>query len=120
MKLTELGVSYPLTGGHPMAVIPDHTNPMGKQDSLDTWRHTGRISVPSREGHIIDLIIIRIYETTAVNGLPLDLLIDARQTLDKPMLRFGVIFSKHPPNWQSYDIPVLWREEGEAGLGRWK
>ena len=103
-----------------MAVIPEHSNPVGKQDSLDTWRHSGRISVPSREGHIIDLIIVAIYETTAVNGLPLDLLIEARKTVNDPAKQFGVIFSKNPPNWSQYGIPILWRQEGKAGCGRWK
>jgi hypothetical protein len=103
-----------------MAVIPDHTNPMGKQDSLDTWRHTGRISVPSREGHIIDLIIVAIYETTAVNGQPLGLLIDARKTVNDPIKQFGVIFSKNPPDWSQYSIPILWREDGKAGVGQWR
>ena len=30
-------------------------------------------------------------------GLPLDFLIDARQTLNHPIKQFGVVFSKHPP-----------------------
>jgi hypothetical protein len=76
--------------------------------------------VPTAEGHISDLRILYIYETTSVNGLPLDLLIDARKSDSDPVKQFGVIFSENPPDWSKYGIPVLWRKEGVAGVGRWK
>ena len=78
------------------------------------------MSVPSRDGRIIDLIIVKIYETTAVNSLPLDLLIEAHRTVDDPPRQFGVLFSAIPPDWAAYDIPVLWRQDGKAGVGRWR
>ena len=99
-----------------MAVIPQHMKPTTRQDCLDTWRKKGRICVPTRDNRIIDLIIVRIYETTAVNGLPLDLLIDARKTLNDPITQFGVIFSDTPPDRSKYDFPILWHHEGK---GRW-
>ena len=103
-----------------MAVIPSHENPIGKQDCVDTWRRHGRMCVPTRGNHIIDLLIVAIYETTAVNGLPLDLLIEAQTAENDPIKQFGVIFSKNPPNWSQYGIPILWRQEGIDGVGRWR
>ena len=100
--------------------IPEHYNPIGKAQTLAQWRKLMRMPVFTSTMEIVDLIIVHIYETTAVNGLPLDFLIDARQTLKHPIKHFGVVFSKHPPDWHSYDIPVLWREDGKEGLGRWK
>jgi len=76
--------------------------------------------VPTADLSIIDLRIIAIYETTAVNGLPLDLLIDAQKTTNDPVKQFGVIFSDTPPDWSKYRIPVLWRKDGVSGVGRWK
>ena len=101
-----------------MAVLSEHAEPIGKEDSLDTWRKRGRMPIPSRDGRIIDLIIVAIYETTAVNGLPLDLLIEVRKTVSDPVKRFGVILSENPPDWASYHIPILWREDNKAGVGR--
>ena len=77
-----------------MAVIPSHENPIGKQDCVDTWRGHGRMCVPTRGNHIIDVLIVAIYETTAVNGLPLDLLIEAQTAENDPIKQFGVIFSE--------------------------
>ena len=103
-----------------MTVTAEHQNSIGKADTVDTWRKTMRIAVPSREGHIVDLIIVAIYETTAVNGLPLDLLIDARKTVNDPVKQFGVVFSKNPPDWPRYNIPILWKQDGKSGVGRWR
>ncbi|MEH6519224.1 MAG: hypothetical protein V7742_21300 [Halioglobus sp.] len=100
-----------------MTVTAQHITPIGKTDTVDTWRKSMRISVPSRDGHIVGLIIVRMYETTAVNGLPLDLLIDARKTHNDPVKQFGVVFGSSPPDWPAYDIPVLWQREG---VGRWR
>jgi hypothetical protein len=71
-------------------------------------------------GHIIDLQIVAIYETTAVNGHPLDLLVEAKKTNNDPVKQFGVIFSSSPPDWSAYPMPLLWREDGKAGVGRWR
>ena len=50
--------------------------------------------MPSRDGHIIDLIIVRMYETTAVNGLPLDALIEARAVeLHRILIQLKQIFA---------------------------
>ena len=75
--------------------------------------------VPTAAGDIVDLHIVAIYETTAVNGLPLDLLIDVQKTKNDPVKQFGVIFSESPPDWSKYGIPVLWCREGVPGVGRW-
>ena len=102
-----------------MTAIAEHRNPVGKTDIVDTWRERGRMPVPTAKGHIIDLYIVSLYETTAVNGRPLDLLIEAQKTRSDPVKRFGVIFGETPPDWSKYGIPVLWRKEGESGVGRW-
>ncbi len=49
----------------------------------------------------------------------LNLLIDSRKSDSDPVKQFGVIFSENPPDWSEYCIPVLWRKEGVAGVGRW-
>ena len=49
----------------------------------------------------------------------LNLLIDARKSDSDPVKQFGVIFSENPPDWSKYGIPVLWRKNGESGVGRW-
>jgi hypothetical protein len=97
-----------------MPAQPEHYNPVGKTDTVDTWRNSMRISVPSRDGYIVDLIIVAIYECTAVNGHPLDLLIEARRTINDPVKQFGVIFGATPPDWADYNIPILWQREGVA------
>ena len=102
-----------------MTELVKHYNPTGKAETLEVWRQRMRMPVPTAAGQILDLRIVTIYETTSVNGLPLDLLIDAQKTRSDPVKRFGVIFSESPPDWSKYGIPVLWRKEGVAGVGRW-
>jgi hypothetical protein len=103
-----------------MTAIAEHYNPIGKAEIIDTWRKRGRMPAPTAAGHIIDLQIVAIYETTAVNGQPLDLLVEAKKTNNAPVKQFGVIFSESPPDWSAYPMPLLWREDGKAGVGRWK
>ena len=102
-----------------MTAIAEHRNPVGKTDVVDTWRNRGRMPVPTSTGQIIDLHIVALYETTSVNGRPLDLLIEAQKSKSDPVKRFGVIFSKTAPDWSKYAIPVLWRKDNESGVGRW-
>ena len=102
-----------------MTELVKHYNPIGKAETLNVWRQRMRMPVPTAKGHIVDLRIVAIYETTAINGLPLDLLIDAQKTKNDPVKQFGVIFSESSPDWSKYGIPVLWRREGESGVGRW-
>ncbi len=56
-----------------MTELAEHYNPIGKAEILEVWRRRMRMPVPTLEGYIVDLRILAIYETTAVNGLPLDL-----------------------------------------------
>ena len=102
-----------------MTELVKHYNPTGKAETLKVWRSRMRMPVPTAAGHIQDLRIVTIYETTTVNGLPLDLLIDAQKTKNDPVKQFGVIFSDNPPDWSKYSIPVLWQKEGVSGIGRW-
>ncbi len=60
-----------------MTEIAEHYDPIGKAKTLEVWRKRMRMPVPTAEGHISDLRILAIYETTSVIGLPLDLLIGA-------------------------------------------
>lgn len=103
-----------------MDAVAAHDSPVGKKQTLATWRKRMRMTVPAREGRIIDLQIVTIYETSKVNGLPLDFLVDARKTRNDPVKQFGVIFSDAPPDRAKYGIPVLWRREGTPDVGRWK
>ena len=103
-----------------MTAVAEHYNPVGKSETVETWRKRMRMPVPTAEGFILDLRIVVIYEATSVNGLPLDLLIEAQTTVNDPIKQFGVLFSSTPPDWGEYGIPVLWREDGKAGVGRWK
>ena len=96
-----------------MAVIPSHMRPVTKQDCIDTWRSNERIPGPTRAGKILDMMIVRLYETTTVDGLALDLLVEARATKRAPLKRFGVLFSDKQP-LDDYPIPVLWMRDGEA------
>ena len=102
-----------------MTELVKHCNPIGKAETLKVWRSRMRMPVPTAAGLILDLRIVSIYETTSVNGLPLDLLIDAQKTKNDPVKQFGVIFSESPPDWSKYGIPVLWHSEGVPGVGRW-
>jgi hypothetical protein len=95
-----------------MNAIPP-TNPATPQDYLDAWRTGTPISVPSRSGKRLGLTIERVYETTRVNGLPLDLLIEARASKRAPPRQFGVIFSDAAPR-QDYPIEVLWICAGKS------
>ena len=103
-----------------MSDLVKHHNPVGKAETLEVWCQRMRMPVPTAAGHILDLRIVTIYETTTVNGQPLDLLIDAQKTRNDPVKQFGVIFSDSPPDWSKYGIPVLWQKEGVSGVGRWQ
>jgi hypothetical protein len=74
--------------------IPQPYNPVGKAQTLAVWRKRNRIPIPTLEGLIVDLIIVSITETTAVNGLPLECLLETQTTTDAPVKSFGVIFSE--------------------------
>jgi hypothetical protein len=103
-----------------MTAAAEHEAPVGKSDTVDTWRQRGRMSVPAADGRIIDIWLVALYECTKVNGLPLDVLIEARKTRADPVKRFGVLFGETQPDWARYSVPVLWLREGEPDAGRWR
>ena len=103
-----------------MTVISEHHDPIGKADSVDTWRKRGRMVVPTAAGTVVDLRIVTMYETISVNGQPLDLLIEAQTTKNDPAKLFGVIFGEISPDRSKYKVPVLWKEDSKSGHGRWK
>lgn len=98
-----------------MSVLPPHIKPTTREDCIDTWRSKGRIAVPSRKGQLMDMGIVHFYECGSVDGMPLDLLIEARATKRAPLKRFGVVFADDRP-LDDYPIPVLWVREG---TGSW-
>lgn len=102
-----------------MTELVKHSNPIGKSETLEVWRRRMRMPVPTAAGDILDLRIVSLYETSAVNGQPLDFLIDAQKTKNDPVKQFGVIFSEDPPDWSRYGIPVLWCRESISDVGRW-
>ena len=65
-----------------MPVQAAHYDPIGKTDTLDTWRKRMRMPVPTKAGNIVDVRIVALYETTNVNGLPLDALVEGQVTKD--------------------------------------
>ena len=87
-----------------MTAQPEHYNPIGKQDTLDTWRKRMRMPVPTKACHILDVRIVALYKTSSINELPLDVLIEACITEDKAPVQLGVIFSPSPPDWDQYGI----------------
>jgi len=103
-----------------MSTQAEHYNPIGKADSLDTWRKRMRIPVPTKAGNIVDVRIVALYETTNVNGLPLDALVEGQIVKDKPVVQFGVVFSSQPPDWDANGIPILWIDDSRINIGRWK
>ncbi|MEH6587913.1 MAG: hypothetical protein V7720_15235 [Halioglobus sp.] len=52
-----------------------------------------------------------LYETTHVDGLRLDLLIEGRAIKTPPLKKFGVLFADTKPE-DKYPIPVLWNCDG--------
>ncbi len=103
-----------------MTAAAEHQTPVGKAETIATWRKRGRMSVPTAAETLVDIWIVALYECTAVNGLPLDLLVEARRSRQEPVKRFGVLFCGNPPDWHRYPIPVLWLQEDAPGGGRWK
>ncbi len=77
------------------------------------------MAVPTATDAIADVLIVRLFECTAVNGLPLDALIEAQVAINAPVKRFGVVFSAGPPDWPQYGMPVLWICDSDDGVGRW-
>ena len=96
-----------------MTDLPLHHQPVTPEECRATWKSRGRIPVPTRKGRIMDMAIERLYECSSVNGLPLDLLLDARASKRAPLKTFGVIFSDRQPV-EDYPIPVLWVNEGKG------
>lgn len=55
----------------------------------------------------MDLLIVHLTEATAIDGIPIDLVIDARATHSAHLKRFVVVFSEDRPT-EEYPIPCLW------------
>ena len=77
---------------------PAHHTPIGKAECIAIWRSRGRMAVPTSKGAIADVLIVRLFETTSVNGLPLDALVEAHVAINAPVKRFGVVFGDTPPS----------------------
>jgi hypothetical protein len=103
-----------------MPAQAEHYSPIGKTDTLDTWRKRKRMPVPTKIGNIVDVRIVALYETTNVNGLPLDALVEGQIMKGKPAVQFGVVFGATPPDRDAYGIPILWIDDSRTNVGRWK
>lgn len=64
---------------------------------IDAWRDRGRIPTPSPSGGILDMLIIHLIEVTAIDGMPIDLVVEARASKRAPYKRFAVVFSEQRP-----------------------
>ena len=63
--------------------------------------------MPSKAGGLVGVLIVNLVEASAINGLPLDFLIEGQLTRAEPIRQFGVVFSEEKPQ-REYPIPVLW------------
>ena len=100
-----------------MTEVPAHQQPTNPDQHLAAWKDRGRIPVPTRKGGIMDLHIHLFIEATAINGMPVDVVIHARASKRAPMKIFAVVFGDDPPT-DAYPVPVLWvREASSAWIG---
>lgn len=95
--------------------VPAHTQPRSKVECLSTWKSRRRIPVPTKTGKIMDMLIIHLIEATAIDGIPVDLVVEARASKRGPLKRFAVVFADKKPAEQ-YPIPTLWVSDG---TGSW-
>ena len=95
--------------------VPAHNQPHTKAECLATWKSRRRIPVPTKSGKIMDLLIVHLVEASAIDGIPIDLVIDARATHRAPLKRFAVVFAGNQPQ-DDFPIPTLWVCDG---VGVW-
>ena len=94
-----------------MTELVKHYNPIGKGRNPGCLAPANVYRASTAAGHILDLRIVTIYETTAINGLPLDFLIAAQKT--RTILKqFGVIFSESPRTGLNTASRCFWYGEG--------
>ena len=59
------------------------------------------------------MLIIHLIEATAIDGMPIDLVVEARASKRAPYKRFAVVFSEQRPD-REYPIPTLWVRHGQS------
>ena len=59
------------------------------------------------------MLIIHLIEATAIDGMPIDLVVEARASKRAPYNRFAVVFSEQRPDGE-YPIPTLWVRQGQS------
>lgn len=59
------------------------------------------------------MLIIHLIEATAIDGIPIDLVVEARASKRAPYKRFAVVFSQQNPE-RDYPIPTLWVRNGQS------
>ena len=96
-----------------MSNISSHEQLTSRQACNDTWRERGRIPTPTPSGGIMDMVITHLIEATAIDGVPIDLVVEARATKRAPPKRFAVVFRDEKPE-QEYPVPTLWIRRGQA------
>ena len=95
--------------------VPAHDQPRTKEQCIASWKSRQRIPVPTKSGKILDMLIVHLVEASAIDGVPIDLVIDARATHRAPIKRFAVVFADYKPS-DDYPIPTLWVSDG---TGSW-
>ena len=91
--------------------VPGYSQRHSKAECLSAWNARRRIPVPGKSGKIMDMMIIHLVEATAIDGVPVDLVIDARVSKRTHGKRFVVVFSDDRPA-EDYPLPCLWVREG--------
>lgn len=59
----------------------------------------------------MDMLIVHLVEATAIDGIPVDLVVEARATKAAPVKRFALVFHEEQPT-EDYPIPTLWVSDG--------
>jgi len=80
------------------------------------WQERGRIPVPTKDGHILDALIVKLVEGALIGPVRVDALVEAQATKSSEIKKFAVVISPDHP--EKLSIPVLWFSDYEK-TGEW-
>ena len=80
------------------------------------WQERGRIPVPTKDGHILDTLIVKLIEGAIIGQARVDALVEAQATKSSEIKKFAVVISPDRP--EALSIPVLWVSDYEK-TGEW-
>ncbi len=102
-----------------MTNYPDNgfifATPQSPEDVIEKIKQRGRIAVPSKNGRILDLLVVSISAPAQVDGYSVSALVEAQLTIYKRVKRFALVVGSEPA---PLSIPILWIESPEL-TGRW-